>query len=104
VHALAEVQPLHVAIWIEAQGLKDSAPTVKQRLAAIRHRFDWLVVGQIVPVNPASPVRGPRHIVRKGKTPVLEPAEARKLIDSVDVTTPVGAYRMRPSRTCKLPG
>jgi integrase len=28
--------------------------------------------------------------VRKGKTPVLEPAEARALIDSIDVTTPVG--------------
>jgi site-specific recombinase XerD len=90
VHALAEVQPLHVATWIEAQALKASAPTVKQRLAAIRHLFDWLVVGQIVPVNPASSVRGPKHIVRKGKTPVLEPIEARKLIDRIDATTPVG--------------
>ena len=54
-----------------------SAPSVKQRLAAIRHLFDWLVVGQIVPVNPAASVRGPQHIVKSGKTPVLEPAEAR---------------------------
>jgi site-specific recombinase XerD len=90
VHSLAEVKSLHVATWIEAQALEASAPTVKQRLAAVRHLFDWLVVGQIVPLNPASSVRGPKHIVRKGKTPVLEPAEARALIDSIDASTHVG--------------
>ena len=85
--SLAGVQPLHVATWIEAEA---SAPTVKQRLAAIRHLFDWLVVGQIVPANPASSVRGPKHIVTKGKTPVLERAEARALLDSIDTRTPAG--------------
>jgi hypothetical protein len=29
--------------------------------AARRHLFDWLVTGQVVPVNPAASVRGPRH-------------------------------------------
>ncbi len=29
-------------------------------------------------------------IVRKGKTPVLDPAEARALLDSMDVSTPIG--------------
>ena len=48
-----------------------SAPTAKLRLAALRHLFDWMVIGQIMPTNPASAVRGPRHIVRRGKTPVL---------------------------------
>jgi len=67
-----------------------AAPTVKQRLAAIRHLFDWLVVGQVVPVNPAASVRGPQHIVTHGKTPVLDPAEARTLLDSIDATTPAG--------------
>jgi site-specific recombinase XerD len=90
VRSLADVQPLHVAAWIEAQTLQASVPTVKQRLAAIRHFFDWLVVGQIVPVNPGTSVRGPKHIVRKGKTPVLEPIEARALLDSIDTATPVG--------------
>ena len=65
-------------------------PTVKQHLAAIRHLFDWLVVGQILPANPAVSVRGPKHIVRKGKTLVLEPVEARALLDSIDATTPIG--------------
>jgi site-specific recombinase XerD len=90
VRSLTAVKSLHVAAWIEEQALESSAPTVKQRLAAIRHLFDWLVVGQIVPLNPASSVRGPTHIVRKGKTIVLEPAEARALLDSIDTTTQVG--------------
>ena len=84
------MQPLHVAAWIELQQQVCAAPTVKQRLAAIRHLFDWLVTGQVVPVNPASSVRGPSHAVKAGKTPVLAPEEARALLDSIEVTTVVG--------------
>jgi site-specific recombinase XerD len=90
VRELAAVQPLHVATWIEMQTRALAAPSVKQQLAAIKHLFDWLVTGQIVPTNPAAAVRGPAHIVRQGKTPVLEAEEARALIDSIDATTPVG--------------
>ncbi len=85
VPSIAAVQPLHVATWIEAATRELAAPSVKQRLAAIRHLFDWLVTGQVVPVNPAGSVRGPRHVVTCGKTPVLDPAEARALLDSIDV-------------------
>jgi site-specific recombinase XerC len=52
--------------------------------------FDWLVVRQVVEINPAAAVRGPKHVVKKGKTPVLEADEARALLDSIDVSTPVG--------------
>jgi len=90
VASLPQVQPLHVAAWIELAGRESSAPTVKQKLAAIRHLFDWLVTGQVVPLNPAASVRGPRHVVRSGKTPVLDPAEARRLLNSIDATTPAG--------------
>ena len=90
VASIAAVRPLHVATWIEMQTRELSAPTVKQHLAAIRHLFDWLVTGQVMPVNPAASVRGPSHVSRTGKTPVLEPAEARALIDSIDITTPIG--------------
>jgi site-specific recombinase XerC len=48
------------------------APGVKQQLAAVRMLFDWLITGQIVPMNPAVAVRGPKHVVKTGKTPVLE--------------------------------
>ena len=87
---LVAVGPLHVATWIELQTQTLAAPSVKQRLAAIRHLFDWLVVGQIVPYNPAASVRGPSHTARTGKTPVLDPSEARQLLDSIDVSTHAG--------------
>ncbi|QIB50070.1 MULTISPECIES: tyrosine-type recombinase/integrase [Pseudomonas] len=90
VSSLASVAPLHVSAWIELQLQTLAAPSVKQRLAALRHLFDWLVVGQVVPHNPASSVRGPRHTSRTGKTPVLDPSEARQLLDSIDVSTPAG--------------
>lgn len=90
VSSITAVQPLHVATWIEQLGREVSAPSVKQRLAGIRHLFDWLVTGQVVPTNPAASVRGPSHSVRRGKTPVLDPAEARRLLDAIDVTTPAG--------------
>ena len=51
--------------------------------------FDWLVVGHIIRVNPAHAVRGPKHSVRKGKTPVLTAEEARTLLDSIPVTRTV---------------
>jgi site-specific recombinase XerD len=56
-------------------------------LAAIRMLFDWLVVGQVVPVNPASAVRGPTHVVKTGKTPVLDGREWRRLLDAIPTET-----------------
>ena len=85
---LRQVQPLHVAAYVE--GLELSAPSVKQRLAGLRMLFDWLVVGQVIPTNPAASVRGPKHSVKKGKTPVLTAEEARALLDSIDTSTPMG--------------
>src|SRR5258708_5101114 len=87
VPSIAAVQPVHVATWIEAATRELAAPSVKQRLAALRHLFDWLVNGQVVQINPAHTVRGPRHVVTCGQTPVLDPAEARALLDSIDVST-----------------
>ena len=52
--------------------------------------FDWLVLGQVVAINPAHAVRGPKHVTKRGKTPVLTTDDARKLLDSIDVSTPVG--------------
>src|SRR5665213_2258941 len=72
-----------VATYIEELQLEVSAPSVKQQLAAIRMLFDWLVIGQVVPNNPAAAVRGPKHVVKTGKTPVLEGAQWRKLLASI---------------------
>jgi site-specific recombinase XerC len=90
VPSIGAVQPAHVATWIEAGTHELAAPSVKQQLAAIRHLFDWLVTGQVVPVNPAALVRGPRHIATSGQTSVLDPSEARALLDSIDVSTHAG--------------
>ena len=49
--------------------------------------FDWLVVGHIMEVNPAHAVRGPKHVVKTGKTPVLENTEWRKLLDTIPTET-----------------
>ena len=87
---LDQVEPMVVAAYIE-QLTKTYAPaTVKLHLAAIRVLFDWLVVGQVVPFNPASSVRGPKHVVKTGKTPVLSAGEARDLLDSINTDTLVG--------------
>ena len=88
--SIVDVEPLHVGLYIEAVTLSHSAPTAKQKLAAIRMLFDWLVTGQIVPTNPAASVRGPKHVVKVGKTAVLDVTEARVLLDSIDVTTQAG--------------
>jgi site-specific recombinase XerD len=80
---LADIEPVHVAAYIETLQLRLAAPSVKQHLAAIRMLFDWLVVGQVIAVNPASPVRGPKYSVKKGKTAVLSAQEARTLLDSI---------------------
>jgi len=56
------------------------------REAASRGNQDALrfsVTGQIVPMNPAASVRGPKHVVHRGKTPVLTADQARTLLDSI---------------------
>ena len=85
---LRAIAPLHVAAYIRTH--PGSVPTVKQHLAAIRALLDWLVVHQVLPVNPAASVRGPKHVVTKGATPVLTPAETRSLLDRIDTGTLVG--------------
>jgi site-specific recombinase XerD len=86
---LADIEPLHIAAYIESLGQSMSKPTVKQHLAAIRMLFHWLVTGHIVAVNPATSVRGPKHVVRRGKTPVLVAEEARELLDSIPIVRSV---------------
>ncbi|MBB5060815.1 site-specific recombinase XerD [Granulicella aggregans] len=84
---LPQVEPVHIAAFVEAQLQLHSKPTVKLRLAALRMLFDWMVVGQVIPTNPAHAVRGPKHSQRRGKTPVLQADEARTLIDAIDATS-----------------
>ena len=63
---LDTVRPFHVAAYIEQ--MPGSKPTIKQKLAAIRMLYDFLVIRQLVPVNPTASVRGPKYVVKRGKT------------------------------------
>jgi|SRR5208282_5885047 len=87
---LADIEPIHVAAYIDALQATAAKPTVKLHLAAIRMLFDWLVIGQVLAVNPAHAVRGPKHVVRRGKTPVLTEEQARRLLEGLDTSTLVG--------------
>jgi site-specific recombinase XerD len=93
---LTGMKPLHVAAYIESlavakpEGPGLSRPTVKQQLAALRMLFDWLVVGHVLDVNPAHAVCGTKHVVKKGRTPVLDREEARALLAAIDTKSVTG--------------
>lgn len=63
---LYDLRPALIALFIE----QHSGPAKRQAasIAAIWMLFDWLVIVQIVTMNPASSVRGPKHVVKVGKT------------------------------------
>ena len=90
VNQLIQIEPIHVAAWIEGRAAEVSAPTVKQELAALRKLFDWLVIGQVLPASPATFVRGPSHSVKIGTTPVLTVDQARVLLSSIPKDTVAG--------------
>lgn len=99
--SLDDIESITIAAYIEqllADGM--AKPSVKQHLAAIRMMLDWMVTGGILPYNPAAAVRGPKYVIRKGKTPVLTPDEARLLLDSIrlakTVTRKDGAELEKP--------
>ena len=84
------IQSFHVSAYIEHLMLDKSKSTVKQHLAAIRMLYDWLVVGQIVEINPAHAVRGPKHVVTTGTTAILDGEQMRQLLDSIDGSSVIG--------------
>jgi site-specific recombinase XerD len=97
---LDDIEPFHVAAYLKALKVSEAGnravrervaarPTVKQHLAAVRMPFDWLIVGQILAINPAHAVRGPKHVVNRGKTPVLTEEPARRLLESIKVNKKV---------------
>ena len=88
--ALDQLESMVAATYVAQLTAGLSPASVKLHLAALRMLFDWLVVGQVLPFNPASSVRGPRHVDKTGKTPVLSAKETRTLLDGIDVSALVG--------------
>ncbi|MEP1079373.1 site-specific integrase [Leptolyngbya sp. PL-A3] len=82
------ISSLAIAAYLERH--PGSAPTINQHLAAIRSMFAWMVKGGILPANPAAEVKGPKHRVKIGKTPVLSDEEMRELLSAIDVSHVVG--------------
>lgn len=87
---LEDIHSIHIATYIEKLLTISSAPTVKQHLAGIRMLFDWLVTGHVIQMNPATSVRGPKHVVKRGKTPILTAEDTRMLLDSIPTDTLIG--------------
>lgn len=84
------IKPVLVAAYVEELMIERVPQTVKQHLAAIRMLFDWMVTGQVIPMNPASSVHGPGYSITKGKTPVLSGEEMRELLESIDTSGIIG--------------
>jgi integrase/recombinase XerD len=85
--SLGQIRPVHVAAYIEGRQQDLSAPTIKQHLAGLRMLFNWLVLGQVLPTNPALFVRGPKFSRQVGVTPILEAEQMRRLLDSIEITS-----------------
>jgi integrase/recombinase XerD len=81
--SLTTIKSYHVSAYLAELATNHATPTVKQHLATLRMLFDWLITGQVLDVNPAAAVRAAKHVVKKGKTPVLKADEARDLLDSI---------------------
>ena len=84
------VESIHISAYIEKLTKEKAKPTVKQHLAAIRMLYDWLIIGQIVATNPAHAVRGPKHVVTEGLTPILDADQMKELLASIEVANIVG--------------
>jgi integrase/recombinase XerD len=69
--------------------IEGSAPTKNQALAALRNFFDALVNRHAVALNCFATVRGVKHSVTEGKTAELSIEQAKKLLRSIDVSTPM---------------
>ena len=81
--SLHAIKSYHVSAHLAELATEHATPTVKQHLASLRMLFDWLITGQVIESNPAAAVRAAKHVVKKGKTPVLKADQARELLDSI---------------------
>lgn len=90
VRELEAIHSVVVAAYVEELGARLAKPSVKQHLAAVRMLLDYLTTGGVLPFNPAAAVRGPKHVVKRGRTPALTVEETRELFAAIDVTTIIG--------------
>ena len=85
---LAWVSPGDAAAFIDA--LAPSIANQRMALAALRRFFDRLVTRHAVMLNPFDSVQGPPRASLDGKTPEITPAQATRLLESVDCSRHAG--------------
>ena len=91
IRVLEDIEPLHVAAWVEALRAGGLAvASQKQHMAAVRTLLDYLVSGGLLAHNPSLSVRTDRHSVSKGKTPTLTADECGSLLRSINTSNVVG--------------
>lgn len=83
-----EVRPGHVGRYFG--GMQASVPTQKLHLAALRKFFDYLVVRQVLPSNPAASVRLARFSLTEGKTTEVTVDQVRAIQAGIDFTSASG--------------
>ena len=91
--SINDVRPPNVAAWIDLQAIKCAAPTVRLKLAALRHLFDWLSKRQVIPTNPTASIHRstlPAADKRKGSPRALSACEARALLEKININTSIG--------------
>ena len=93
---LEQVSPVDAGRYID--GLRESATSQRQALAALRQFFDALVTRHAVSLNPFLNVRAPRRDTRRGKTPEITVEQARQLLAAVDTSRPLGLRDRRDPR------
>lgn len=83
--ALHALEPATVAAYLEGLRADGKSPaSIKLAASALRHWLDYLTERGVLASNPALSVRTPRLVVREGKTPVFEKAEARAIFASLE--------------------
>jgi site-specific recombinase XerD len=81
---LADITAFTVNAYVIEMSREYAPRSVRQHLGAIRSLFDHLAAGKVVPLNPASQVRGPKDEAKAAKPTPLRPQEIRLLLDSID--------------------
>ena len=85
---LSTIRPLHVSAYIDNEV---AVPDRAFRQAASRGFFNWLVIKQVVPDNPALFVKGPKFSRQVGITPIMESEQVRQLLDSIPIVRKLNA-------------
>ena len=84
---LADVEPDHVAAYVELLEQNMALSSARLHFAALRALFDYLVVRRVLNVNPARSVKTSRFSIDKGLTPYLKPEQMKHLFDSIALLT-----------------